>query len=253
MIIRNKLRFLVLNPLSTEAPVTETPELEVSCVTEHSTDIATSVSNHETNYVFFSSLSCDFLSSYSIATGEIVAGNESVNAQARHYQRVVGNTLATQLADNNSQWFVGPNSLHFTNTVTGEIEQISNLDINDQNICSIKQINPSSSREPELYINYGDSCDTSSKVHLAMDINASAIQLPNQAVAQGVSLYNTAGSWQGQLHKKTHGDSSRLVFSQPDYCSEKDVLSFSETNAAWYAKQANNGGLLLRLEDQFIY
>jgi hypothetical protein len=234
-----------------EPPVTPEPEPEVACINDHSGFINGAALNSTTDYVFFPRRGSDLLSSINLQTlATFETDTKSFNSEQRALQRVYGDSLANKLSDHNGLWLIEPNRVMFTNTETGQVQQISNLDVKGQKVCEIKQLNPSFDREAEFYINYGPFCEQNYKVHLAMSANESAIKLPNNAVRDGISIYDAQASWQGQIHKKTHLGESRLVFSQPDFCTELDLVNLSQENGTWYGIQNPDGRLLLRLEDK---
>lgn len=227
------------------------PEPEVACINDHSDLINGAALNTATNYVFFPSRGSEKLSSINLTTLAIFeTDTNGFNSEQRALQRIYGDNLANKLSDHNGRWIIEPNRVMITNTETGQMQQVSNLDVKGQKVCDIKQLNPSFDREAEFYINFGPTCEQSYKINLAMSANESAIQLPNRAISDGISIYDTEANWQGQIHKKTHLGESRLVFSQPDYCSELDLLNLSQEDAAWHGVQNSDGRLLLRIEDK---
>jgi hypothetical protein len=235
-------------------PSTPTPEEPIACISSHSDVQPATANNSRTDFVFFSSLANNNLQAYELLTNSRldVIGTGFSTATAP-FQFITGSNLASKSGVNNGEWLLESSRLLFSDTVTGEIKQISSLDTNGSKICSIRQIKPTLERLSEIYINYGLNCSLNAKVNLAMASTDPAITIPSSAVAEGAPLYDNDANWLGQLHKVVEQGKAKLVFLKPDICSQNVLFEFTENANTWSAEQYSDGSLLLRIEEKVFY
>jgi hypothetical protein len=232
---------------------------EVECVSAHSPNNPVIQPASNLNYLFYETLDNDFFNYHLTDDSSTKLLDGSNNIPPYHYitpyQYLTGESLSGWQSQTRG-FFLASDKLLFANPISGQLDQVSNLDLTGRRICKATQRHTSFVRMAELDIQLGkpnSSCDINLKVDLSLGANDDFNILPSLATEQGLAIYNSMGSWQGNLLRRSLNGSPVLAFVLPDMCSVTTLFEFEQVTDTWSGIQQADGSLLLRLGNKVFF
>ena len=199
---------------------------------------------------------------FNVSNGQSTDLSPSNFKDATPYQLVSGSNLSSWRQQNSGFW-LDQDQLFFANTLTGQLEQVSNVDLSVDTICKATQVNPSLTQMVELHVRLdnklsNNNCGSYYKVDLSLSATDESIPLPNYDSHMGIKIYNEAGTWLGSLQRSQKSDAEAvpvLSFLRTDMCSENvlNLVDFINSGDTWSAQQYDDGSLLLRVGMKVYY
>ena len=235
-------------------------EPEEFCVEKFSPAKNATVANSSANFIFYELFPNTHV--FNVSNGQSTELSPSNFSDAIPYQLVSGSDLSSWRQQNSGFW-LDQDQLLFANTLTGELEQVSNTDLSEDTICKATQVNPSLTQVAELHVrldskSLNNNCGSYFKVDLSLSASDEPTPLPSYDSHAGIKIFNAAGTWLGSLQRSQKSEAEAvpvLSFLRTDMCSENaiNLVDFINSNDTWSAQQYDDGSLLLRIGMKVYY
>lgn len=224
------------------------PEVACALTSSPSNPVIQPASN--LNFLFYRTISNEYFS-YKLDDASHAKKLDAIDSIFAPYQYVTG----SDLSDWKSQargFFLANDKLLFANPTSGQLDQVSSLDLTGRRVCETNQRHTSFLRMPEFNILLdtgasNSSCEVYLKVDLSLGENDSFNILPDEGRQEGISIYDTTGEWQGNIIQRSVDDIFELALMRPDMCTVESLFSLEQNTDTWSAEQQRDGSLLLRL------